>query len=114
MTTKRFTVHSEWRNLIADIKDTTGKIETLGEFVDLLNQLNEENVQLKLRINTLTEGNKTIQARLKEVSTENNNTKAVLEDFIDILNKIQVEPTDEKLLKVARDMLQNMDVNLER
>ena len=49
MTAKRFTVHSEWRNLIADIKDTTGEIETLGEFVDLLNALNDENEQLKER-----------------------------------------------------------------
>lgn len=47
MTTKRFTVHSEWRNLIADIKDTTGEIETLGEFVDLLNEQHETIEQLK-------------------------------------------------------------------
>lgn len=73
-----------------------------------LNRLNEENQKLTLRINTFTEGNKTLQARLKEVSTENKNTKAVLEDFMDILNKIQMNPTDEKLLNIARDMLQNM------
>ena len=47
MIEKRFIVYSEWRNLIADIKDTTGEIETLGEFVDLLNELHEENQRLK-------------------------------------------------------------------
>lgn len=56
MTAKRFTVHSEWRNLIADIKDTTGEIETLGEFVDLLNELNDECEFLKIDNEILEDG----------------------------------------------------------
>ena len=34
------------------------------------------------------------------------NTQNVLFDFMDILNKLQANPTDEKLGNIARDMLQ--------
>lgn len=98
MTAKRFTVHSEWRNLIADIKDTTGEIETLGEFVDLLNQLNEENKQLQQRNKRLEEKiqrertsftktherwSKEAETKIKELSEENERLKIQLQNTSD-------------------------------
>jgi hypothetical protein len=44
---------------------------------------------------------------------ENKNTKAVLNDFMSILNRLQANPTNNKLLGISRDMLQNMGVELE-
>ena len=59
--------------------------------VDLLNAIHEENEQLKC-------GNK--------------NLKAILNDFISICNRLQANPNDKQTLNVARDMLQNMGVDL--
>lgn len=94
MTAKRFTLFED-----LDIKDkATGKIyppcldKGLSELIDLLNQLNDENEQLKC-------GNK--------------NLKAILNDFINILNRLQSNPNDKQTLNVARDMLQNMGKELE-
>ena len=123
MSKKRFVGRYTGRTIkkligIEDI-ETNKVCITIEENIQLLNELNDENEELKkenkklkVRINTFTEGNKTLQARLKEVSTENKNTKAVLKDFMDILNKIQVNSTDGKLLNVARDMLQHMGKEL--
>lgn len=57
-----------------------------------LNHLNDENEQLK---------------------KENEQLKAILNDFINILNRLQSNPTDKQTLGVARDMLQNMGKELE-
>lgn len=51
--------------------------------------------------------------KLNELHEENQNTKAILNDFMSILNRLQANPTDKKLLGIARDMLQNMGVDLE-
>ena len=113
--------HSIFKNVVAELNKLDNINEQLKKSVKrqqssneecakLIQEQQKENEKLKVRIDTFIEGNRTLQARLKEVSIENKNTKAVLEDFMDILNKIQVNPTDEKLLNVARDMLQNMGV----
>ena len=71
-----------------------GKAKTQedGEKIcNLLNKLAEENEQLKY-------GNK--------------NLKAVLNDFISICNKLQSNPNNKQTVGVARDMLQNMGVEL--
>ena len=76
-----------------DIKDThTEKLIRGSRIGDELNKLYEENEQLKC-------GNK--------------NLKATLNDFINICNRLQANPTDKQTLAVARDMLQNMGVDLE-
>ena len=62
------------------------------EFLELVNNIAEENEQLKC---------------------ENTNLKAVLNDFINILNRLQSNPNDKQTLNVARDMLQNMGKELE-
>ena len=41
-----------------------------------------------------------------------NNLNGILEDFMNITNRLQANPNDETLLNVARDMLQNMEVEL--
>lgn len=63
----------------------------MEDVVDVLNEYAEENEQLKCG---------------------NNNLKAVLNDFINILNRLQSNPNDKQTLNVARDMLQNMGKEL--
>lgn len=79
MTTKRFTIND-------------CRVLSNEQVLKILNQLTEENEQLKC-------GNK--------------NLKATLNDFINICNRLQNNPNDKKTLNVARDMLQNMGVDLE-
>ena len=77
-----------------NISDMVKNIE-ITEISDMCTQMNtlyEENMQLKC-------GNK--------------NLKAILNDFINICNRLQSNPTDKQILGVARDMLQNMGVDLE-
>lgn len=71
--------------------ETNKRSGSIDDFVELLNTLNDENEQLKC-------GNK--------------NLKAILNDFINILNRLQSNPTDKQTLGVARDMLQNMGKEL--
>ena len=67
-------------------------INCLNDIANRLNDLTEENEQLKC-------GNK--------------NLKSILNDFINILNRLQSNPNNEQTLNVARDMLQNMGKELE-
>ena len=90
MTAKRFKLIEYLPNVI-QIRDDNQKLDS-HEIVVLLNELAEENEQLKF---------------------ENKNLKAILNDFINILNRLQSNPTDEQTLGVARDMLQNMGEELE-
>ena len=73
-------------------ESTTNNFYTLEQCANELNRLNEENEQLKC-------GNK--------------NLKAILNDFINICNRLQSNPNDKQTVAVARDMLQNMGVDLE-
>ena len=49
----------------------------------------------------------------EQLKCGNKNLKATLNDFINILNRLQSNPTDKQILAVARDMLQNMGKELE-
>ena len=49
---------------------------------------------------------------MNELYNEKKNLKSILNDFLSILNRLQSDPNNEHLLGVARDMLQNMGVNL--
>ena len=49
----------------------------------------------------------------EQLKCGNKNLKAILNDFINILNRLQSNPTDKQTLGVARDMLQNMGKELE-
>ena len=89
MTAKRFKLIEYLPNVI-QIRDNNQKLDS-HEIVVLLNELAEENEQLKF---------------------ENKNLKAILNDFINILNRLQSNPTDKQILGVARDMLQNMGKEL--
>lgn len=79
MTIKRFTIND-------------CRVLSNEQVLKILNQLTEENEQLKC-------GNK--------------NLKAILNDFINICNRLQSNPADKQTLGVVRDMLQNMGVDLE-
>ena len=95
----------------------------LGEVVAMLNEgviLAEENEQLKTTIQQLrtdnTKQKKLLNTTMKEneqLKCGNKNLKATLNDFINICNRLQSNPTDKQTLTVARDMLQNMGVDLE-
>ena len=64
---------------------------TANKFATILNGFQDKN-------NTLT--------------IQNTNYHNVLDDFMNILNRLQANPTDEKLLNISRDMLLNMGVKL--
>ena len=92
----------------------------MTDLVDLLNKLSDENEQLKTTIQQLTNDNtkqkKKLNTTMKEneqLKCGNKNLKATLNDFINILNRLQSNPTDKQTLAVARDMLQNMGKELE-
>ena len=53
-----------------------------------------------------------IADKMNELHEKNQNTQAVLNDFINICNRLQANPNDEQTLNVARDMLQNMNQEL--
>ena len=82
--------------------------------------LEKENEQLKTTIQQLTNDNtkqkKKLNTAMKEneqLKCGNKNLKAILNDFINICNRLQSNPTDKQTLGVARDMLQNMGKELE-
>ena len=50
----------------------------------------------------------------EQLKCENKNLKAILNDFINILNRLQSNPRDKQTVGVARDMLQNMGKVLEK
>ena len=116
--TKRFKIGLD----LITIEDTSKEYGALNqdEVVDLLNSLNNENEQLKTTIQQLrtdnTKQKKKLNTAMKEneqLKCGNKNLKATLNDFINILNRLQSNPTDKQTLGVARDMLQNMGVDLE-
>ena len=104
MTAKRFNYHHDGFGAyyLCDKEEGTYEDGIIGEIwadksdmtnlVNLLNKLSDENEQLKC-------GNK--------------NLKSTLNDFINILNRLQSNPNNEQTLAVARDMLQNMGKELE-
>lgn len=105
MTDKRFKITSEMPEGWVDIIDTDSnqtlcniRIEYADYMVNLLNELDDD-------FNDVV-------STLFKVQEENRNTKAVLQDFMEILNRLQSDPNDEQTLGVARDMLQNMGVDL--
>lgn len=105
MTDKRFKTTSElpkgWVDIIDNDNNQTLcniRTEYADHMVNLLNELDDD-------FNDVV-------STLFKVQEENRNTKAVLQDFMEILNRLQSDPNDKQTLGVARDMLQNMGVDL--
>ena len=90
-----------WVDIIDNDNDQTLcniRVEYADYMVKLLNELDDD-------FNDVV-------STLFKVQAENRNTKAVLEDFMEILNRLQSDPNNQQTLGVARDMLQNMGVDL--
>ena len=124
------------------IVDSIANVES---FVERLNELHEENKELKFQLDEcrthklfsrreLEKENEQLKTTIQQLRTDNTkqkkllnttmkeneqlkcgnkNLKATLNDFINILNRLQSNPNNEQTLNVARDMLQNMGVDLE-
>jgi regulator of replication initiation timing len=71
-----------------------------------IQQLRTDNTKQKKKLNTAMKEN-------EQLKCGNKNLKAILNDFINILNRLQCNPNNEQTLNVARDMLQNMGKELE-
>ena len=143
MTAKRFTVDEGLENVLCwEINDKENEDMTCGECAKLLNELAEENEQLKQAytqlkhrhsllhdecidaecdrdryrkdISSLEKENEQLKSSdtITDLETEIMNLKAILNDFINILNRLQSNPNDKQTLSVARDMLQNMGKEL--
>jgi regulator of replication initiation timing len=87
--------------------DTITDLET--EIMNLkttIQQLRTDNTKQKKKLNTAMKEN-------EQLKCGNKNLKATLNDFINILNRLQSNPNNEQTLNVARDMLQNMGKELE-
>ena len=92
------------------------------ELARLVNELSEENEQLKQSFDKsllnhtktcdeyriLSKKNKRLKEENKQLKKENENLNNVLEDFMVMLNKLQAEPNNKSLPLMARDMLRMM------
>ncbi len=116
------------RNLIEENEQLKRKMEKV------YNSLVDENEQLKTDIRLhiddsekyrklslqfdnrnkeLISENVLLEEENEQLKCGNKNLKATLNDFINILNRLQSNPNDKQILGVARDMLQNMGKELE-
>jgi regulator of replication initiation timing len=87
--------------------DTITDLETeIMNLKTIIDQLRTDNTKLKKKLNTAMKEN-------EQLKCGNKNLKAILNDFINILNRLQCNPNNEQTLNVARDMLQNMGKELE-
>lgn len=91
MTGKRFIVIDDGLDFMVRDTFTGDDLIDADGVADVLNDYEKENEQLKF---------------------ENKNLKSILNDFINILNRLQSNPNNEQTLNVARDMLQNMGKEL--
>ena len=57
--------------------------------------------------------NSILKKENEQLKCGNKNLKSILNDFINICNRLQANPNDKLTLNVARDMLQNMGKELE-
>jgi regulator of replication initiation timing len=86
--------------------DTITDLETeIMNLKTIIDQLRTDNTKQKKKLNTAMKEN-------EQLKFGNKNLKAILNDFINILNRLQSNPTDKQTLGVARDMLQNMGKEL--
>lgn len=104
--TKRFTMNED--GYIWDNKEPISQ-ETV---LDKLNELHEEKEQLQHDATILIQSNQDYRRENEQLKCGNKNLKATLNDFINICNRLQANPTDKQTLSVARDMLQNMGKEL--
>jgi hypothetical protein len=83
---------------------------------ELLNELHEDYQDAITTLFKVKEENEQLKSSdtITDLETEIMNLKAILNDFINILNRLQSNPNNEQTLNVARDMLQNMGKELKK
>lgn len=121
MTEKRFWCLEEYKGETSPIVD--GKFApTNGWLCNRLNELYEENGQLKQAYQTLKHRHSLLHDECLEtecdrnslkkdvisLEKENENLNNVLEDFMVMLNRLQAEPDNKSLQIMAKDMLRMM------
>lgn len=118
MTEKRFEVFKT--NITIGINENGESIGNIYAICDLLNEQHETITDLTENLSVVSNREiskdnliERLQKESKQLKCGNKNLKAILNDFINICNRLQANPTDKQTLNVARDMLQNMGVDLE-
>lgn len=119
--------HNKAINKLAKLRQKYNELEEDRDYVkSLLDvefekriKLQKENEELKKEAEEYNEDAMSYQTlyeqqlkKSEELHKKNQNTQAVLNDFINICNRLQANPHDEQALNVARDMLQNMNQEL--
>lgn len=77
------------------------------------NLLHDECVDAECDRDSYRKDIESLEKENEQLKWGNENLKAILNDFINILNRLQSNPNNEQTLNVARDMLQNMGKELE-
>jgi len=123
----RFTIITDYEGEIGVKENRSGDVlvlkhndlnaqEFVAQLVVFLNDQNQAIVDLydgsKYWSDKATEKIKELEKENEQLKCGNKNLKAILNDFINICNRLQNNPNDKKTLNVARDMLQNMGVDL--
>jgi hypothetical protein len=114
MTEKRFQFNGA--NNCIEYDNESILLDSYGEDIaELLNEQHETIHRLKQNITELlsVDIEEELLKENEQLKFGNKNLKAILNDFINILNRLQSNPTDKQTLGVARDMLQNMGKELE-
>ena len=110
MTEKRFMIDDA--GTLIDMQ-TRNTYDYVSDVCGLLNELTEEKEQLKHDATVLICSNQEYRKENEQLKCGNKNLKNILNDFINICNRLQANPADKQTLNVARDMLQNMGVDVE-
>lgn len=76
---------------------------------DITTLLNNLDLKARNRSKALSK----LQLQYNDLEFEHQNTLNVLDDFINIVNRLQAHPNDSQILNVAKDMLLNMNVVLQ-
>lgn len=120
MTEKRFSILSSYLGLYTVFDDKNGYPLSDYELLDLLNEQHETITDLTENLSVASNREiskddliERLQKENEQLKCGNKNLKAILNDFINICNRLQANLTDKQTLNVARDMLQNMGVDLE-
>jgi hypothetical protein len=105
MTDKRFTTNGYYiYDHFKEDKWLVNEVEA-EEIVTVMNNLDTKARERSKALSKLQKEN-------EQLKCGNKNLKSVLNDFINICNRLQANPNDKQTVAVARDMIQNMGKEL--